>query len=110
MGNILNENLIPGMVSAADECDCSGRLQLKAGTELSNNHPNMMRTWGIVEAKVVNADGYREHPECFDPIDPSCAAIEAEIKYIFSHTDLSHPAIKELIRIRIIREARRGDS
>ena len=107
---ILTENLIAGMVMFADVRDRSGRLLLKAGTELTNNHLYILRSWGIVEAEVVNAEEYQENPACSDPIVPAWDDIEAEMKPIFSHTDLNHPAIKELLRIRIVREARRGVS
>lgn len=104
------ENLIPGMVLASDVRDRNGRLLLKAGTELTDKHLYILRTWGTVEADVVGADAIKERPADTDEIDPEfLAGIEAEITPLFRHADLSHPAIMELLRIRIIREARHVD-
>jgi len=104
------ENLIPGMVLAADVRDRSGRLLLKAGSEMTDKHLHILRTWGIVEAEAVNPDENQERPAEANAIDPGLlAGIEAEITPLFLHTDLTHPAIKELLRIRIVREACNGN-
>ena len=104
------ENLIPGMVLAADVRDRNGRLLLKEGVELTDKHLHILRTWGTVEADILNAGEHQENPASTNAIAPELwAAIEGEITPLFHHTDLSHPAIKELLRIRIEREASHGD-
>jgi len=98
------------MVLAADVRDRNGRLLLKAGTQMTDKHLYILRTWGVVEAEVVNPDENQERAVDVDAIDPEIlAGIEAEITPLFLHTDLTHPAIKELLRIRIVREAHHGN-
>ena len=110
MGKIPTDNLIPGMVLASDVRDRSGRLLLRGGTELNDRHLYILRTWGILEAEVAGAEEDLESPELANAIAPELwSAIEGEITPLFHHADLSHPAVKELLRIRIDREARHGD-
>jgi hypothetical protein len=110
MSIVSTENLIPGMLLAADVRDRNGRLLLKAGAELTDKHLYILRTWGIVEAEVVNADENQQASAGAVAMDPELwAGILAEITPLFRHTDLSHPAIKELMRIRVIREALNGN-
>lgn len=110
MSKVSAENLIPGMVLAADVRDRNGRLLLKEGVELTDKHLHILRTWGTVEADIVNAGDHQENSAIATAIAPEVwAAIEGEIIPLFHHTDLNHPAIKELLRIRIEREARHGD-
>ena len=110
MSKVPINNLIHGMVLAADVRDRNGRLLLKDGTELTDKHLNILRTWGTVEAEVVGASENQDGRACADAIDPELlVGIEAEITPLFRHTDLTHPAIKELLHIRIVREACHGD-
>ena len=110
MSKVSTENLIPGMVLAADVRDRNGRLLLKEGVELTDKHLHILRTWGTVEADILNAGDHQENPASANAIDPELwAAIEGEITPLFHHTDFRHPAIKELLRIRIEREARHGN-
>lgn len=110
VSKVSTENLIPGMVLAADVRDRNGRLLLKEGVELTDKHLHILRTWGTVEADILNAGDHQENTASANAIDPELwAAIEGEISPLFHHTDLRHPAIKELLRIRIEREARHGN-
>ena len=110
MSIVSTENLIPGMVLAADVRDRNGRLLLKEDVELTDKHLHILRTWGTVEVDILNTHEYKENTASTNAIDPELwAAIEGEITPLFHHADLSHPANKELLRIRIEREARHGD-
>ncbi len=110
MSMVSAENLVPGMVLAADVRDRNGRLLLKAGVELTDKHLHILRTWGTVEADIIGADENPENTPRASAIAPELrAAIEKEITPLFRHADLGQPAMKELLRIRIEREARHGD-
>lgn len=109
MGKILTDKLVPGMILGADVRDRSGRLLLGSGTELNDRHLYILRTWGVVEVEITGADEDGIDPNSGNEIDPVLlAAIEKEIIPLFSFTDNSHPAVKELMRMRIIREAAHG--
>jgi hypothetical protein len=110
MGEIAIDNLIAGMVLAANVRDRNSRLLLKAGTELIDKNLYILRTWGTVEAEVVGTDGNQEGSAGAGSIDLEIlSGIEAELTPQFRYTDLSHPAMKELLRVRIVQEARHED-
>jgi hypothetical protein len=110
MGKIPTDNLIPGMVLASDVRDRSGRLLLTGGTELNDRHLYILRTWGIIEAEVSGEEEDPEGPELANAIAPELwSAIEGEITPLFRHADIAHPAMKELLRMRIMKKARYGN-
>ncbi len=109
MGMVHLDNLKPGMILAADVHDRNGRLLLGAGNELNDKHIYIFRTWGVPEADItgMEEDSLARTPT--DSIDPEIrAAAEAELKPVFRHADLDHPAIAELLQISITRKARHG--
>ena len=109
MGKIHTNNLAPGMILGADIRDRSGRLLLGAGTELSERHLYILRTWGVIEVEIAGADDNKEDLKSGKSVDPALwAAVEREITPLFRHADNNHPAIKELMRMRILREAVHG--
>jgi hypothetical protein len=60
----------------------------------------------VIEVEIDGDDEWNDDPDSATTIDPALwAAIEKEIAPLFSYTDSSHPAVKELIRMRILREA-----
>lgn len=106
MATVPIDHLSAGMVLKSSVCDRSGRLLLPEGAELTEKHLQIFRTWGILEAEVVGESdsetGGRDH----DEISPEAlAAAEAEMSRLFMHNDPEHPAIKELLRICIVRKA-----
>ena len=109
MGKILTDNLLPGMILGADVRDRSGRLLLGTGTELSERHLFILRTWGVVEVEIAGAEDGGDDAKSAKTVDPAlCAAIKKKIAPLFLHADNSHPAIKELMNMRILREASDG--
>ena len=106
MGMVPIDNLVPGMELASDLRDRNGRLLLKSGTELTERCLYLLHTWGAVEADIVSADAIPEYPADTVTSDPELlAGIKKKIAPLFRHTDPDHPAIKELMRIRIMMEA-----
>jgi hypothetical protein len=110
VGKVHTDNLSPGKILAADVRDRSGRLLLGAGTELSERHLNILRTWGVVEVEIAGSEDGECDLNSSNPIDSALwDAIEKEIAPLFRHTDNTHPAVKELMRMRIVREAAHGN-
>jgi hypothetical protein len=98
------------MILGADVRDRSGRLLLGAGTELSERHLIILRTWGVVEVEIAGADEGENDTLAVNAIDPALwDAIEKEISPLFRYADTTHPAVKELMRMRIVREAAHGN-
>jgi len=106
VGKIYTDNLAPGMTLGADVRDRSGRLLLGSGTELSERHLYILKTWGVVEVDIAGTAEESIDPSFEKSIDATIlAGIEKDIAPLFRYTDNSHPAIKELMRMRILREA-----
>lgn len=105
MGKIAIELIETGMVLAGDVRDRSGRMLLGAGAELTPKHLVIFRTWGVLEADIVgygNEDAVDQTPSDIDPLELEAA--KAAIAPLFRHTNNTHPAIIELIRLAAIRK------
>jgi len=91
---------------AGDVTERSGRVLLKAETEITEKHLSILKKWGVTEVDAIGAT--EDNPaEEVQPMDPSILR-EAEVKAeaLFRHTDRKHPAIGELLRLCILRIAR----
>jgi hypothetical protein len=109
LGKVTLDNLAPKMIVGTDVRDRSGRLLLGSGTELTERHLYVLRTWGVVEVEINGIEENQPNIKSADTFAPELLeSIEKEITPIFMYTDREHPAIKELIRMRIIREAKIG--
>jgi hypothetical protein len=110
LGKVVINNLTPGMLLGADVRDRSGRLLLKAGTELDDRNIHILRTWGVAEVEIAGADEGGTDAKVSDIVDPvRFAALERKLAPLFRHSDLNHPAIRELLHMRISREAKYVD-
>jgi len=106
LGKVIINKLTPGMILGEDVRDRSGRLLLGSGTPLTERHLYILRTWGVIEVDITGADDDSLDPNSANSIDSArWAAIEREIAPLFHYTDKSHPAVMELMRMRILREA-----
>lgn len=105
MGKVAIENIESGMVLASDVLDRSGRMLLGGGATLSQKHLIIFHTWGILEADIAG-HGSDEAADLIPPdVDPvELAAAEESLTELFRHTNRSHPAIIELMRIAALRK------
>jgi hypothetical protein len=109
LGTVRTENLMPGMLLADDVHDRNGRLLLGAGTELTEKHIHIFRTWGVIEADITGKEEDSDIQTFTNIIDPEVwTAAEAEIKPLFRHTDLDHPCINQLLHLGIQRKIQHG--
>lgn len=101
------KNLKIGMVLAGDAKDLNGRVLLKSGAKITEKNLKILKSWGVIETdvqKITKEDikdaGSKDlNPELLDKA-------EAEVTRFFSHADRSHPAIKELFYLCVIRKAK----
>lgn len=109
MGKVAIESIETGMILASDVHDRSGRMLLGAGAELTQKHLVIFRTWGVLEADIEghgSDDSGDSIPADVDPVE--MAAAEREIARIFRHTNRSHPAIIELMKLAALRKVQHG--
>ncbi len=105
MANIDLANLQPGMILNSDVITNIGRLLLPAGTEVSEEHLNVFRTWGITEVDIQSDTKPDITAVDIAQVDPVLLQeLETELSELFRHTDREHPVIKKLYRLCIARK------
>jgi len=110
MGRVSLEALRPGLRLNKPVHNLHGLLLLKGGELLSAKHLEMLKTWGIREADVVQENGEELQlaPEQQIPREVLAAA-EQEAARRFRRVDtLADPILREIRRIVIHRLARRA--
>jgi hypothetical protein len=108
MGKILFEALKPGMSLAGDVIERSGRVLLRAGTEITEKHLDILRKWGVTEVDAVGTTA-ETPPVDLEPVDPAILReSEEKAQGLFQHADREHPAVRELLRLCTLRIARQS--
>ena len=95
------------MVLADDLTDKMGRLLMTRGTVFTDKYLKICKMWGVVEAQVEGVSGDDINAFELDDLDPKELAKATELVHKrFCQTDIDHPAIRELVRLCILRTAR----
>jgi hypothetical protein len=111
LGKIHIDQVKAGITLADDVKHRNGRLLLRAGTTLEENHLVILRTWGIRE---IDAAGIEEKEKNSQPHLPPAitpqrlAAAKEELKPLFCHAGTAHPVMRELLRLAAIRKVSHG--
>lgn len=106
MGLTQIDNLEAGMILASDVHDRAGRMLLGAGTELSQKHLTIFRTWGVMEVDIVGAED--DNQSCNLPPEVTQEQLEAAMAALgplFGNSDQEHPVMRELLRLAALRKA-----
>jgi HD-like signal output (HDOD) protein len=106
MGLLSIKNLQPGMILTDDLTDRMGRLLMTKGTVLTERYLKICKIWGVVEAQIEGLSSDDINDSVLNALDPAEIAIASElVRKRFCHTDMEYPAIRELVRICILRIA-----
>ncbi|MBF0480870.1 MAG: HDOD domain-containing protein [Desulfovibrionaceae bacterium] len=103
MGLLNIADLKPGMTVARDVTGKNGRMLLPKGLTLTEAHLRVFNIWGVTEAEVYGASRDEASEAALDAIDAGvlkAAASQAALMFSASNTD--HPAVSELLRLRVI--------
>ena len=101
MGITHINKLEPGMVLADEVRDLSDRLLLGKGKTIQPDHFRMFKIWGVTEVNIFGNNGGKEETKPnFDPVQ--IERIKESTLHVFHHTDLEHPAIKEIFRLSVL--------
>ncbi len=101
MGMIHINKLEAGMVLADEITDISGRLLLGKGKTVQPDHFRVFKIWGVTEVNIRGNNGDKEKTK--PNLDPEqIEKIKKSTMQVFSHTDLEHPAIKEIFRLSVL--------
>jgi len=108
MGSLNLDDIQPGMTLADDVKDKSGRILLTAGQKVTDKHLKIFKMWGILEADITDNkdDGAPKVEPEIDPLPNG--EVQKEADEFFRHTDLDHPAVKEMYRLCIARIVRKS--
>lgn len=100
------KNLQAGMILADDLTDRMGRLLMTRGTVFTEKHLKICQMWGVVEARIEGVYGDEINAAVLKNFDPAELAIASElVNKRFCHNDMEHPAVRELVRLCILRTA-----
>jgi len=107
MGKVNIDSLKPGMVLAEDLFHADRRLLLSKGLQLDSNHLRVLKIWGVAAAEIEGvSDGSRS--PTLEETDPAVLKEAQELaRKQFSHANVEHPFLGELIRICTLRRAQR---
>jgi hypothetical protein len=92
-----------GMVACEDVRGPGGRIFLRRGETIGERHVLALRALGITSIQARRAD-----EESRRTVTPAAVVqqLQADLLPRFRHNDLGHPAVKELFRIALLRQAR----
>lgn len=106
MGVINLAELKPGMVLAEELRDRNGRFLLAKDTRLTLKHLRILKIWGVIEVNIEGISQKNVESNTGAQIDPAIMeTAKKEIRERFVHTDLDHPATRELFRLCTLRKA-----
>ncbi len=106
MGLVKINQISPGMKLVEDLRDSRGRFLLPSGVGLTARDIRVLKMWGVVEADIqgIGTDGVED--AAAGEIDPSLMEMaEKVVARQFRHSDADHPAVRELLRLCILRKA-----
>jgi HD-like signal output (HDOD) protein len=98
MGIVPTNKLKPGLILAEEARDANGRLILAKGKRIQSFHIKKFKIWGITEVNI-SADTALKDELQLDDNSETIEKTKERLKYIFSHNDLEHPAVKEIFRL-----------
>lgn len=114
MGKINVADLKPGMVLEADlVCPTNGRFLLPAGVAVDETNLRTIKAWGCTEVAVQGLSALDVQLDNASELTPELMEQAMELAQpIFAYVDMEHPAVAELYRIFVLRQAenlRRGE-
>ena len=94
------EKLVAGAVLTEAVQDFNARLLLPKGQVLEKKHLRILKMWGIGEVEIEGPDP--DAPTGAAPVDSAVmASVSDAIRELFGAVDITHPAVKEVVRLSI---------
>ena len=107
MASLDIDSLTPGMKIGKDVIEASGQILLRSGTEITEKHLRVLRSWGIQQVDIEGPKPPDNEDTILARATPAMlAAAQASVDERFRHTAPDHPAIAELRRLAILAELR----
>jgi hypothetical protein len=107
MAQLEIDALQPGMKIGRDVVEASGQILLRAGTEITEKHLRVLRSWGVQTVEIEGARPPEPEDTSLARADPATFdRAQAAVTERFRCADPAHPAIAELMRLAILAEVR----
>jgi len=107
MAQLEIDALQPGMKVGRDVVETSGQILLRAGTEITEQHLRVLRSWGIQTVEIEGARPAEPEDAFLARADPATFdRAQAAVTERFRCADPAHPAIAELMRLAVLAEVR----
>ncbi len=98
MSIVHTDNIKENMCLSSNVIDMRGHLLLAEGMKIQSNHIRILKIWGITEVEIVGeAVVDSDHDVHWD--QKSVEKDREDLTFYFKHSDLEHPAMKELFRL-----------
>ena len=98
MGIVPTNKLKPGLTLAEDARDVNGQLILAKGIKIQLLHIKKLKTWGVTEVNIYDDITLKDELQLNDNSE-TIERTKERLKFVFSHNDLEHPAVKEIFRL-----------
>ncbi|MGD8944453.1 MAG: HDOD domain-containing protein, partial [Desulfobacterales bacterium] len=89
-----------GWILAEEARDVNGRLILAKGKKIQSFHIKKFKMWGVTEVNIHDDIRFKDELQSNDD-SVTIEKTKERLKYIFSHNDLAHPAVKEIFRLSV---------
>jgi len=101
------DSLNPGMKVGKDVIEASGQVLLRAGTEITEKHLRVLRSWGVQQVDIEGPKPPDSEDAILARATPAMlAGAQSVVDERFHHTAATHPAIIELRRLAVLAELR----
>ncbi len=101
------DSLNPGMKVGKDVVEASGQVLLRTGTEITEKHLRVLRSWGIQQVEIEGPKPPDHEDSLLARATPAMLdRAQAAVGTRFRHTDPAHPGIAELMRLAVLAELR----
>jgi len=88
-----------GMVLAADAAHMTGRVLLRKGVCLTDEHLRIFRQWGVTAVAIEGVEAPAGIEARLEQLDPErLARLRERLRLRFRHADVQQPVIAELLR------------
>jgi hypothetical protein len=90
MAKLNLEDVQPGMVLEKDVEERSGQVLLRAGSEITDRHLNILRSWGVTEPDIQNVTQEQVNAQVMQQFDPQVLKeVEERMEQVSLHANRS---------------------
>ncbi|WP_291321695.1 HDOD domain-containing protein [Desulfonatronospira sp.] len=105
MGVLSVDELKPGMILEKDVYAPSGRFLLGSSTKITSKHIQVLKSWGVVEADIMDDKDEKKPPQDESISRETLEEARSRLLPYFAATDLSKPAMRNIFNLAVYNAA-----